>query len=93
MSIHVSWKDFPLTVTGYRCDDALSWASENGHDAVVKLLLQAEGVDINSESFNGQTALSWASRSGLDSVVKLLLQIDGIDINPKDGCFIICTYQ
>ncbi|KAI5785392.1 hypothetical protein FPQ18DRAFT_87085 [Pyronema domesticum] len=64
---------------------ALSWASENGHDSVVKLLLQADGIDINSkDSEYDRTALSWASENGHDSVVKLLLQADGIDINSKD---------
>jgi ankyrin repeat protein len=61
---------------------ALVLASEKGHDSVVKLLLQAEGIEINSKGdLYGQTALSLASQYGRDSVVKLLLQMDGIDIN------------
>ncbi|KAI5799447.1 ankyrin repeat-containing domain protein, partial [Pyronema domesticum] len=64
---------------------ALIWASKEGHDSVVKLLLQAEGVDGNSkDSQYGQTALLWASANGHESVVKLLLQMDGTDINFKD---------
>ncbi|KAI5799395.1 hypothetical protein FPQ18DRAFT_301760 [Pyronema domesticum] len=58
---------------------ALSWASYKGNDSVVKLLLQAEGIDINSKDEDGRTALSWASEKGHDSVVNLLLAASAID--------------
>jgi ankyrin repeat protein len=64
---------------------AISWASCNGHDAVVKLFLQTEGIDVNSKDDYGQsTAFLVASEKGHDAVVKPLLQMDGIDINSKD---------
>jgi ankyrin repeat protein len=64
---------------------AMSWASKEGQDSVVKLLLQAEGIDINlKDGICGQNALSLASENRHDSVVKLLLQAEGIDINSKD---------
>ncbi|KAI5785379.1 hypothetical protein FPQ18DRAFT_86745 [Pyronema domesticum] len=69
---------------GHEGITALSWASRNGHDSVVKLLLQADGIDINSKDNNGRTALSWASNSGHHSVVKLLLQAESVDINSRD---------
>jgi ankyrin repeat protein len=56
---------------------ALSWASEKGHDSVVKLLPQAKDIDINSKDHIGRTALSRASENGHDLVVKLLLQAKG----------------
>ncbi|KAI5810769.1 hypothetical protein BZA77DRAFT_162222, partial [Pyronema omphalodes] len=63
---------------------ALSWASEKSHESVVKLLLDTDGIDINSkDDVYGQTALSWASEKGRASVVKLLLDADGIDINSQ----------
>ncbi|KAI5782826.1 ankyrin repeat-containing domain protein [Pyronema domesticum] len=64
---------------------ALSKACFNGHDSVVKLLLQEEGIDIGSKDNSGRIALSWASEQGHDSIVKLLLQMDGIDINSKSN--------
>ncbi|KAJ5909044.1 hypothetical protein N7495_001726 [Penicillium taxi] len=52
----------------------LSWASKNGHETIVKLLLGKE---------YGQTPLSWASKNGHETVVKLLLE-KGADIKTKD---------
>ncbi|KAI9760034.1 MAG: hypothetical protein M1840_002750, partial [Geoglossum simile] len=52
----------------------LSWAARNGHEAVVKLLLAIEKVDLNSkDSSYGRTPLSWAAGNGHEAVVKLLL--------------------
>ncbi|KAH8598548.1 ankyrin repeat-containing domain protein, partial [Bisporella sp. PMI_857] len=52
----------------------LSWAAENGHEAVVKLLLDTSKVDIDSQDYkNSQTPLSWAAENGHEAVVKLLL--------------------
>ncbi|KAF2179509.1 hypothetical protein K469DRAFT_300743 [Zopfia rhizophila CBS 207.26] len=65
---------------------ALSYAAERGHEAVVKLLLAKDGVDINSKAgYRGRTALSYAAKEGHGAVVKLLLAKDGVDINSKDG--------
>jgi ankyrin repeat protein len=40
----------------------------------VKLLLEKDGIDLNSEDENSQTALSWVARNGHEAVVKLLLE-------------------
>ncbi|KAI9774450.1 MAG: hypothetical protein M1839_001733 [Geoglossum umbratile] len=64
----------------------LLWAAQKGHEAVVKLLLAKDGVDINSKDSRwGQTPLSWAAWEGREAVVKLLLEKDGADINSKDS--------
>ncbi|KAH7350408.1 hypothetical protein BKA66DRAFT_288549 [Pyrenochaeta sp. MPI-SDFR-AT-0127] len=44
----------------------LSWAAENGHRAVIELLLE-KGADIESEDKDGQTPLSWAAWGGISS--------------------------
>ncbi|KAI9768652.1 MAG: hypothetical protein M1839_003987 [Geoglossum umbratile] len=63
----------------------LSWAAREGHDAVVKLLLAKDEVDINSRDSDGWTPLSWAAEGGHKAVVELLA-MDGVDINSKDSC-------
>ncbi|RYO80668.1 hypothetical protein DL762_007533 [Monosporascus cannonballus] len=52
----------------------LSWAAENGHEAVVKLLLE-RGADFKlADNIYGETLLLWAARNGHEAVVKLLLE-------------------
>ncbi|KAK6523104.1 hypothetical protein TWF694_006002 [Orbilia ellipsospora] len=61
----------------------LSWAAENGDEAVVKLLVE-RNVEIESvDSYAGQTPLSWAARYGQIAAVKLLLEA-GAEIETKD---------
>jgi ankyrin repeat protein len=60
------------TKDGYRLTP-LSRAAANGHEAVVKLLLDTGKVDANSKDSNyGRTPLSWAAGNGHEAVVKLL---------------------
>jgi ankyrin repeat protein len=52
----------------------LSWAARNGHEAVVKLLLE-KGAELETKDvYYDQTPLSWAARNGQEAVVKLLLE-------------------
>jgi ankyrin repeat protein len=64
-----------LTV-GRRCGGA----AEAGHDTVVKLLLDKEGVDPDSkDTFNGRTPLWRAAAKEYDAVIKLLLDKERVD--------------
>jgi ankyrin repeat protein len=63
----------------------LSWATRNGYDTVVKLLLAQDGVDPGlKDSQYGQTPLSWAADFGREAVVKLLLDIGEVEVDSKD---------
>ena len=62
----------------------LSWAAENGHETVVRLLLAREGVDANSEDDVGRTPLSLAAEKGHEAIVKLLFAREGVDANSGD---------
>ena len=54
----------------------LSWAAENGYEAVVKLLLEM-GADLDSKDIGGRAPLPWAA-------VKQLLE-KGAVLESKDG--------
>ena len=51
---------------------SLSWAALEGHEAVVKLLLE-KGADLESKDEGGWTPLSWAAWEDNEAVVKLLI--------------------
>jgi ankyrin repeat protein len=61
----------------------LSWAAENGHEEVVKLLLE-KGADPNSQAYDGRTPLLFAADRGHEAVVRLLVK-KGADIKAKDN--------
>lgn len=50
----------------------LSLATEEGHDAVVKLLLATGKVNVDSKDVSGWTPLSLAAEEGHEAIVKLL---------------------
>jgi len=58
-------------------------AAENGHEAVVKLLLAGK-VDPDAKDKYGRTPFSWAAENGHEAVVKLLLATSTVDIDQQD---------
>ena len=56
---------------------------ENECEAVVRLLIERDDVDINAKDKGGQTALILATKLGYEAVVRLLIGRDDIDINTK----------
>jgi ankyrin repeat domain-containing protein 50 len=62
----------------------LNWATENGNEAVVKLLLETSKVDVDSKDQYGQTPLSLAARNGNEAAVKLLLETGKVDVDSKN---------
>ena len=63
----------------------LSYAAANGHEAVVRLLLEREGVVADSTDKHGQTPLSYAAEHGHEAVVRLLLEREGVVAGSKDN--------
>ncbi|PNY24184.1 Uncharacterized protein TCAP_05872 [Tolypocladium capitatum] len=50
----------------------LSWAAGNGHEDIVKLLLDTGNVDVDIRDQYGRIPLSWAATNGHESIVRLL---------------------
>ncbi|KAH6669832.1 ankyrin repeat-containing domain protein [Halenospora varia] len=59
-------------------------AIEQGHEAIVKLLLDSNKVDADLKNQSGQTPLLWATQNGQEAVVKLLLDSGKADTDSKD---------
>ncbi|KAF5860120.1 hypothetical protein ETB97_002027 [Aspergillus alliaceus] len=65
----------------------LLWVAENGHKAVVKLLLDTGKVDVDSKDPYSRASLSRAAGSGNEAVVKLLLDTGKVDVESRDSKF------
>lgn len=68
----------------------LIWAAKEGHEAIVKLLVHRQDVEVNAvESQRGldhpRTALAWAASNGFVGTVEILLERDDIDVNLADS--------
>jgi ankyrin repeat protein len=61
----------------------LSLAAENGHEAIVKLLLERPDIEVNSKD-GDRTPLSLAAENRHEAIVKLLLERPDIEVNSKD---------
>lgn len=61
-----------------------SLAAENGHNGVVKMLLNCDDSGVNIPDQGGQTPLGWAALNGHVAVVELLLTLDNVNANSKD---------
>ncbi|KAF8421786.1 ankyrin repeat-containing domain protein [Tirmania nivea] len=57
----------------------------NGHQAVVRLLLERNDVDVDAKDNSGWSPLSLAAMSGYEAVVRLLVEQDNINLDAKDS--------
>ena len=56
--------------------------AHQGHEACIRLLLAAPGIDVNRpDSTHGQTSLYMAAWEGHEACIRLLLAAPGIDVN------------
>ena len=62
----------------------LSLAAANGHEGVVKMLLQREDVNLNQADTYHQTPLLLATLYAREEVVKMLLERYDVNLNQAD---------
>ncbi|GKZ77681.1 hypothetical protein AnigIFM56816_011422 [Aspergillus niger] len=62
----------------------LSWAIENRHEDVIKLLLSTKTIELNAEDGTGLTPLMLAVEDAHEPIVKLMLAENRVDLNK--GC-------
>jgi hypothetical protein len=72
----------PVEVLKCAMNTGDEWAVQEGHEAVVKLLLE-RGAELETKDSNQQTPLLWAAMYGHEAVVKLLLE-RGAELETKD---------
>jgi len=79
-------KDWDVDQADFVGHTPLIWASKNGHEGIIRLLLEKAGANPNAkDTRNGQTALSWAAQYGQEGVAKLLLARDGVNPELRDN--------
>lgn len=74
-----------VDMQGRTYGSALRAASFEGHEAIVRLLLE-KGADVNAQGGNFDNALQAASYRGHEAIVMLLLKKDA-DVNAQGGKF------
>ncbi|KAF4944207.1 hypothetical protein FSARC_14737 [Fusarium sarcochroum] len=62
----------------------LSYAAQEGHEAVVRLLVEMYGAKLDSADAKGRTPLSYAAQKGHEAVVRLLAEMDSAGLNFAD---------
>ena len=74
-----------VQATDFHGNTAIIWAAREGHERVVKVLLERNGVNPNTpDNECGQTPLSWAAKNGHEGVVKMLLEQKDVNPNKAD---------
>ena len=62
----------------------LSYAAEEGREAVLKILLAQDDIEVNTKDRRGRSSLSYAVQFGHEAVVKILVARDDVDVNNTD---------
>ena len=81
----INARGYEINQSDYDGNTPLSWAARNGHDRVVKLLLEREDVDPEKPNNRNITPLSWAADKGHEGVVRQLLGHEDVKPNNPDN--------
>jgi ankyrin repeat protein len=83
----------PRHEIGYEKNTFFSSCLVNGHEAVLKMLLARNDVEVDPRDESGQTPLWHAAREGHEAVVKMLPGRDDVEADPRDKYRQPCHYQ
>jgi ankyrin repeat protein len=66
---------------------SLTWAVRSEQELAVQLLLEVDGIYVDTKDVHGRTPLSWAAEkaSGDDTIVRFLLDTGKVDVNSRDN--------
>ena len=79
-------RDWDVDKTDLKGHTPLIWASKNGFEGIIRLLLENAGADINlKDTKDGKTALCWAAECGQEGAAKLLLEWNSVDPESRDN--------
>ncbi|KAI9824247.1 MAG: hypothetical protein M1832_002054 [Thelocarpon impressellum] len=62
----------------------LGWAAAEGHEAIVRLLVDRDDVEADAKDQDGRTPLWWAAWGGHEGIVRLLVDRDDVEADSKD---------
>jgi ankyrin repeat protein len=62
----------------------LAVAAACGEEAILKLMIAVDGVDLDFKDVHGKTALMYAAENGHEAIVKLMIAIDGVHVDAKN---------
>jgi len=77
-------KKWDLGTTDVEGNTAISWAAKQGHDTIVKTVLEQDGVTPNTTDQAGRRPLSWAAGNGCEGAVKNLLEKEDVTPHTPD---------
>ena len=61
-----------------------SYNAEEGHEAVVKMLVARDDVEVDTKDEDSRSPLFYAAAAGHEAVVKILAARDDVQVNAKD---------
>ena len=60
------------------------YAAGNGHEAVVKIIVAHDDIEVNTKDQDGCSPLSYVDEYGNEAAVKMLGSRDDVEVNTKD---------
>ena len=68
----------------YHHQTPLSLAAENGHEVILKAILELDSIEVNKPDKDGNTPLHYAAGNGRMTTASLLLEREDVDPNHKN---------